>query len=95
MRTGFRNFMGDEDHGLLSEAEARLLSVVEVTNGVRLKNAVSTADLKVAFIEYFANSTTVRLCDFVAFQVNVNSQGVEKEAIFNTLLTKGSKVVFR
>lgn len=45
--------------------------------------------------EHLADGEIVRLGDFGAFQVSLNSAGAETEAKFNASYIKGTKIVFR
>jgi predicted histone-like DNA-binding protein len=66
------------------------------------RSTVSPADtqavlmaLTEVLVEHLAEGKIVRLGDFGAFQVSVNSEGAETEAKFNASLIKGTKIIFR
>ncbi|MDR1339891.1 MAG: HU family DNA-binding protein [Prevotellaceae bacterium] len=69
---------------------------------IAVRCTVSPADTHAVLIaltevltESLAEGKIVRLGDFGAFQVSINSAGAETEEKFNASLIKGSKVVFR
>ena len=69
---------------------------------IAARSTVSPADthavlvaLTEVLVEHLADGKIVRLGDFGAFQVTLNSNGTETEANFNASLIKGNKVAFR